>query len=436
MMEGILSFCFVFIDVLVLYDLILLVEVPFGIPMKSNWKQLAVLGLLFIGYYAFLCYVIAPPKMVIALFEYLFYAVAIVICAKEKRFKALLLSVPAVLVYMQWGMNFELVEVLLGWNKYGILIDTIFVTPLWIASDLLFFVCLVLLKHFVGKKSVQVTLSLWEGIILVIFCIFGSYSADILVMLQETFHDRALNIAWVLFVLLLNAALVYAIAYRKRAKHFQVISENYKQQFDAEYAYFKEYTKENKEISKFRHDWKNHMIVMQGLMGQGNMEEAKAYFDDLSGRADTFKWKVATGNETLDMILASKMLMMQEKNITFDFTGNVNGISHMKPADLCIVFSNLMDNAIEAAEQCRENRRIQIRATHSSEYCMVVIENTVKDKVVYADGELITTKEDVKNHGIGLQNVKEILEKYSSELKFDSDEKLFKVKLLLKKEES
>lgn len=434
MMEGLLSFCFVFIDLLLLYDLILLVEVPFGIPMKSNLKQFAILGLLFIGYYALFCYVITPPKVVIALFEYLFYAAAIVFFSKEKRFRALLLSIPAVLVYMQWTMNFELIEVLFGWNKFGIMIDDVFVTPLWIASDLSFFVVLVLLKYFVGKKSVQITLSLWEGIILVVFCVFGSYSSKILVMLQETFDDRALNIAWVLFVLLLNAALVYAIAYRKRAKHFEVISENYKQQFDAEYAYFKEYKNENKEISKFRHDWKNHMIVIQGLLEQGDMEEAKAYFDELSGKTDMLKWKVVTGNETLDMILASKMVMMQDKGIEFDFTGSLTGISYMKPADLCIVFSNLIDNAIEAVEQCVK-KQIHIKVTHSPEFCLCVIENTVKNKVLYTEGTLFTTKEDINNHGIGLQNVKEILKKYSAELDFESEEMFFRVKILFQKQE-
>lgn len=434
MMDGILSFCFVFIDLLLLYDLILLVEVPFGIPMKSNLKQFAILGLLFIGYYALFCYVITPPKVVIALFEYLFYAAAIVFFSKEKRFRALLLSIPAVLVYMQWTMNFELIEVLFGWNKFGIMIDDVFVTPLWIVADLSFFVCLVLLKCFVGKKSVQVTLSLWEGIILVVFCVFGSYSSKILVMLQETFDDRALNIAWVLFVLLLNAALVYAIAYRKRAKHFEVISENYKQQFDAEYAYFKEYKNENKEISKFCHDWKNHMIVIQGLLEQGDVEEAKAYFDELSGKTDMLKWKVATGNETLDMILASKMVMMQDKGIEFDFTGSLTGISYMKPVDLCIVFSNLIDNAIEAVEQCVK-KQIHIKVTHSPEFCLCVIENTVKNKVLYTEGTLFTTKEDINNHGIGLQNVKEILEKYSAELDFESEEMFFRVKILFQKQE-
>lgn len=253
-------------------------------------------------------------------------------------------------------------------------------------------------------------------------------------MLQETFDDRALNIAWVLFVLLLNAALVYAIAYRKRAKHFQVISENYKQQFDAEYAYFKEYKNENKEISKFRHDWKNHMIVIQGLLEQGDMEEAKAYFNEASSKADVSKWKVVTGNETLDMILASKMVMMQDKGIEFDFTGSLTGISYMKPADLCIVFSNLIDNAIEAVEQCVK-KQIHIKVTHSPEFCLCVIENTVKNKVLYTEGTLFTTKEDINNHGIGLQNVKEILEKYSAELDFESEEMFFRVKILFQKQE-
>lgn len=433
MIDNILSFCCVFVDLLVLYDLILLVEVPFGISMKSNWKHFLILGLVFIAYYVFLCYVIEPPKSIIAILEYLFYATAIVICAKEKRFKALLLSVPAVLVYMQWGMNFELIEVLFGWNRYGYMLDNIFITPLWIVSDITFFIVLILLKHFVGKKSVYVSLSLWEGIILVLFCVFGSYSADILMMLQDTFDDRALNIAWVLFVLVLNAALVYAIAYRKRAKHFQYISENYKQQFDAEYEYFKEYKKENKEISKFRHDWKNHMIVMQGLLEQGDVEEAKAYFDELSGKTDMSKWKVTTGNETLDMILAPKMLSMQEKGIDFDFEGCLNGISYVKPADLCIVFSNLIDNAIEATEQCKEKKEIHVKVTHSEEYCMIVILNSFNHKIVYTEGVFMTTKEDIKNHGIGLGNVKEILTKYSGNLENEAGDEWFKTKILLPK---
>ena len=224
-------------------------------------------------------------------------------------------------------------------------------------------------------------------------------------------------------------------AYRKRAKHFQVISENYKQQFDAEYAYFKEYKNENKEISKFRHDWKNHMIVIQGLLEQGDMEEAKAYFNEVSGKADVSKWKVVTGNETLDMILASKMVMMQEKGIEFHFTGSLTGISYMKPADLCIVFSNLIDNAIEAAEQC-DKKEICVKVTHSPEYCLCVIENTVIEKVIPDEkGLLSTTKEDMYNHGIGLQNVKEILQKYSSELELESDERFFRVKILFQKQE-
>lgn len=432
-MESLISFCFVFIDLLVLYDLILLVEIPFGIPMKSNFKQLAVLGILFVLYYWIVRYFVQPPLGVGALFEYAFYAAAIVICASAKRFKALLLSIPAVLVYAQWTTNIELLEALFGWNKYVFEVDGVEITPLYFVAEITFFILLVMLKRITAQKPINVTLSVPEGICIVLFCIFGSYSVGIFEMLNETFHDRALNIAWVLFVWLISGAIVYAIAYRKRAKYYQHLSSHYKEQFDSEYAYFKEYKMSNKEISKFRHDWKNHMLVMQGLLEQGRTDEAKAYFGSLSEREMSNSHKILTGNEIVDMILAAKMCDMEEKEINFSYEGNLQGIAHIKPADICIIFSNLLDNAIEAAQMCEKEKTITLEAKDSTNHCLILMQNSMQGKAVWSEDGLVSTKTDGEHHGIGLHNVREAVAFYGGELLIETEEGCFAIKVILPK---
>ncbi len=434
-MESLISFCFVFIDLLVMYDLIMLVEIPFGIPMKSNFRQLAVLGVLFVFYYWIVRYLVQPPLGIGALYEYAFYAVAIVLSARTKRFKALLLSVPAVLVYAQWGTNVELIEILLGWDAYTIVVDGIDITPLYFPAEFIFFLLLVVLKKISARNPVNATLSLPEGIGVVLFCIFGSYSVEIYRMLNNTFHDRAINIAWVLFLWILSVAIVYAIAYRKRAKYYQRLSTHYKRQFDAEYAYFKEYKMSNKEISKFRHDWKNHMLVMQGLLEQGKAEEAKVYFEGLSEQEINKTDKIITGNETVDMILAAKWFDMQEKGISFSYDGNLQGLSYMKPADICIIFSNLLDNAVEAAEKCEKDKFIAMEVKENTNHCMVILQNSMRGTVVQKEDVFITTKEDKIQHGIGLSNVRNTVGIYQGEIVFDIQKNLFNVKLIFPKEQ-
>lgn len=431
MIETLIMYSFYIVDLLLLYDIILLIEIPFGIPMKSEPKQMGILAVVFIASRIIMELVFGSQKELFALCEYVFYAGAVLVCAKKKRLKALFFTLPAIMVYIQWGINFELLEALFGWDQHALYVDGMPITPLYYFIEVSLFVVLVLLKIFTNKRAMNVTLTLWEGIILVVFSFCGFYSVDILNMLDATFDDRMLNIAWVVFVFLLNGALIYAIAHRKRAKYYQSLSDNYKQQFDAEYEYFKDYKKSNAEISKFRHDWNNHMILLQRLLEEGKAEEARAYFESLPVNVKNSRHKVLTGNETLDMLLATKLDSMHEKKIQFTFEGNLQCISNLKPVDICILFSNLIDNAIEATEQCENDKKISMKVTQSAQYCMIVITNPIS-KAVKKDGAyFMTTKSDASNHGIGIGNVQEILKKYSGECEFVAEQGIFSAKLLL-----
>ena len=56
---------------------------------------------------------------------------------------------------------------------------------------------------------------------------------------------------WIVLVLAANAAAVYGIAHRKKARYYGSLSRDYRKQMDEEYEYFQEYKNKNKEIAKF-----------------------------------------------------------------------------------------------------------------------------------------------------------------------------------------
>ncbi len=431
MMNVLWNISFILIDLMLLYVIILLLDVPFGVPMKTQTKTMVILGAGFVVWRVFLEFVLGLSTSLVALGEYLFYALAVMLCARKKTFRALLFTLPAIMVYVQWGTNFELIEAFFGWNHYVKQVGSVEVTPLFYVTELSLFVVLLLLKQYTDKKQMKVALNLGECIIIMLFCLFGLTTVEILELLDENFHNRAFNIAWVLFVLVLNGALVYAIAYRKRAKYYQTLSDNYKQQFEAEYAYFKEYKQSNKEISRFRHDWKNHVMVLQGLLEEGKIAEAKAYFGDLCARDRAKSYRILTGNETVDMVLMAKAEKMEALQVEFSFEGSLEGIAHMEAVDICILFSNLVDNALEAAAQCEKKRYFNICVENIQNLQMIRFENSVKE-LVLSDGQILkTTKEDKENHGIGMLNAREVVQKYDGELQIEAGPDKFIVKLII-----
>ena len=103
----------------------------------------------------------------------------------------------------------------------------------------------------------------------------------------------------------------------------------------------------------------------------------------------------------------------------------------MEPVDICILFSNLIDNAIEACCKVQDERYLQINVTDSPNILMLTLRNPMTGELL-KDGEgLKTTKEEKNKHGIGLQNVEEIVRKYNGEYYYETQEYEFIIKLVL-----
>ncbi|MBR4085206.1 MAG: sensor histidine kinase [Lachnospiraceae bacterium] len=117
--------------------------------------------------------------------------------------------------------------------------------------------------------------------------------------------------------------------------------------------------------------------------------------------------------------------------IDLKFDGSLARIAPMEPVDICILFSNLIDNAMEELAKIQGNRYFYVSVTESPNMTMIILKNNMSGELVLEGNSIKTSKEDALNHGIGLQNVKEIVSKYNGEYTIETKNREFVIKVIL-----
>lgn len=107
----------------------------------------------------------------------------------------------------------------------------------------------------------------------------------------------------------------------------------------AEYFYFQDYKGKQQDTVKFRHDFQNHMMILQKMLQRGEYEEAEKYFAELSEKSGIVTQKILTGNEMLDMLLGIKQNMILEHQILVSMEGTISNSFYIEPVDSVFCFS-------------------------------------------------------------------------------------------------
>lgn len=411
---------FLLIDLLAIYQIILLIEIPFGIPMKISYPFLCIVSGVFMIAQVLTEIFTDNSGLICLILEFVFLIFFVLCFSQKKKWKALLFLVPAVLIYMEWGYFWDMLAILFGFDDIVLYSQNdVGLTIQLIASEVSLFIFLIVLKYNTKKIGINVTLTLLEGILITIFCIFSPIAVEIMLYLGDLFDSHLIKIAWLTFYIIMNIAIIVMVIFRKRSYYYKKLSKNYREQFDAEFEYFLEYKKQNKDMAHFRHDWNNHMAVMKKMFDENNYEEAQKYFSQLPGVKDKVSRKVLSGNEAMDMVVGLKVPVMEEYDISFDMKGSYHELSLLSTVDICTIFFNLFDNAIEAASKCENERYIHIKSNKTAGAFVVVMENSMTGQLQSNGRFFKSTKSEEGVHGLGLQNVYESLNRYDATMEID-----------------
>ncbi len=197
--------------------------------------------------------------------------------------------------------------------------------------------------------------------------------------------------------------------------------------------YYEELEQNQAEIRKFRHDMNNHLSVIQSLFQSGNQEEAEHYMKEIESQTAA-RTRVFCKNGIINAVLNAKYNLAQEREIDCFFHIDLEKLIGIDAVSLCCLFSNTLDNSIEACAKIPEplQRHMSVKARVAENgYFTYEITNTKRNAVMEQKGRLISDKEDAASHGLGLSNVREVVEKYNGTMDISYTEDKFTVTVLI-----
>lgn len=280
-------------------------------------------------------------------------------------------------------------------------------------QTLLFLICVTVISRiFRPSDSREMVFDKRQTCILIIIPAVSVFILNVLLYGEYEGRSAMLICISMLFI---NLSVFYL--YHMMAENYRNLRENdiYRQQIYAYRNQLDVIMESQGRIRALKHDMKNHILSLQVLLQKRDWEEADRYLGSMQNFMTNPSEYITTGNEEVDSLLNYKLQRAKELLDTVETRINIPEKLRLHSFDLNVVLGNLLDNAIEAA--CRtEEKSLKTTIKLEKGILYLNIRNSCQG---IADGKvqrLETTKEDVPNHGIGLGNVRRIIEKYHGEM--------------------
>ena len=180
------------------------------------------------------------------------------------------------------------------------------------------------------------------------------------------------------------------------------------------------------------HDYKNQLSTIQTLIKNGHTDEALSFTQKLTESIAVEMSAINTNHPVVNAVLNQKYRSMQEKHIAVILkVGDLQEIC-LEEEEIVILLSNLLDNAIRESEKVLKNTGkavIHLKLECEDHKLIFAIRNPVTEKVEIENDTIKSKRGD--HHGIGLLNVKAVVDKYGGDMVLSCDENEFKAVVIL-----
>ena len=185
------------------------------------------------------------------------------------------------------------------------------------------------------------------------------------------------------------------------------------------------------EVEALRHDLRNHLFCISEYIRDDKKQDALQYIEQMTGKVtSSVPHQIMTEMSSLNAILDLKR--MECKDALIDFKCFIiEKMPAFNEVDLCIILSNLLDNAIEA-ERKEQKREIKLSISTVGNYLRITVQNSISKSVLQNNKDLKTSKDKPRLHGFGIQSITETVEKNDGMLEFYEEDRWFVADIMVK----
>lgn len=232
---------------------------------------------------------------------------------------------------------------------------------------------------------------------------------------------------------------MWALAFRKRLYFYSAMEEAYetKIEYELDTQAIEIYKNQldiiinsQEQLRSFQHDIKYHMRELMSMAKEKEIGRIIAYLENMKYEVENPDETVYSGNKEIDGSLNYFLRAAQGKLKNVITKVTVPAQINIKPFDLNVILSNLLDNAIFAAEKT-ERKYIKIEITERKKLLYIHVENSYSGILKKDRENLKSTKPEAILHGYGLKNVKKVVKKYHGTIDIIYLEKIFCVDIML-----
>jgi len=200
--------------------------------------------------------------------------------------------------------------------------------------------------------------------------------------------------------------------------------------YHSQIAVYKMLAEQYSQSERLRHDMKNHIIALAALSQNKDWEKIDGYLKNMEGIVLNAGGDV-TGNKAVDALFYQKRKRAEEENINWECDAQMPKGCCINEFDLCVLFGNILDNALEACGRMQrgECRFINIQARTVKKCFLLEVKNSMDMTEKYAGG--FTNKGDSQEHGIGLLNVGDVVNKYNGVVNTEAEKGIFVISILM-----
>ncbi|HBF0594066.1 TPA: GHKL domain-containing protein [Clostridioides difficile] len=300
---------------------------------------------------------------------------------------------------------------------------------LFISKVFLFFMLFIYKTTFnsvkIGRKEIYLSIPIVSNLLsFIIFykCIFSfvnisaSTKFDIMIM--------------ALLLTASNIALIVGIVkmLRDNKKYLELLK--LQEKTNLEHNYYQNVKNNYIKTKELYHDMKNHLICIKEM--SKNNYDTSNYIKNLEKKLDEYNNMFDTGNIALNIILKEKKELCMKKEIRFITGIDFTQCNFINEEDVCSIFSNAIDNAIEACDKIKEgNKSISLQGRLINNFFAIKISNTKSNTIIEKNKCLITSKKNKEFHGLGIKSIKNTLEKYSGTSTIEFTDTMFALNILI-----
>ncbi len=200
------------------------------------------------------------------------------------------------------------------------------------------------------------------------------------------------------------------------------LEQQKKEQYRSQVNFYQMLEEQYHSLERLRHDMKNHIIGLQRLLDNQEWNQMGDYLHNMAQAGGLECAGDMTGKGIVDALLYYKYTKANHSHIRWECDVHIPPGCPVSDFDLCVIFGNILDNALEACTKTDESKERFIR----------IHAQTVK-KCLFLEAVNNTDISDTHSlkPGIGLQNVKDTINKYNGTLSIDIDGGVFRISVLL-----